>query len=254
LKKGCIALLTQQNYDLFDSMKRNAAPYGYPEIAFDDAEVEGRFIQFFENAFEWTNMLYIFYPYFWGNKDEWVTISQIVDDDPLYTRFLQAGSARVQVPVRPGFEKSILHFLNGNGIWYGEVTLVNSEDGQLDPLYVSILDELKEQLSNQNIEGLGRLNVTKDSPQVTGIDTEFTADDENKRILIRGKTYVIKQVTDQTEIQLTKPYQDAMETGVRYSLGPKLVGEPWEVKLPTDLMILDQNNTLAAINAAIQND
>jgi hypothetical protein len=61
-------------------------------------------------------------------------------------------------------------------------------------------------------------------------------------------------VTDQTEIQLTKPYQDAMETGVRYSLGPKLVGEPWEVKLPTDLMILDQNNTLAAINAAIQND
>jgi hypothetical protein len=254
LKKGCIALLTQQNYDLFDSMKRNAAPYGYPEIAFDDAEVEGRFIQFFENAFEWTNMLYIFYPYFWGNKDEWVTISQIVDDDPLYTRFLQAGSARVQVPVRPGFEKSMLHFLNGNGIWYGEVTLVNSEDGQLDPLYVSILDELKEQLSNQNIEGLGRLNVTKDSPQVTGIDTEFTADDENKRILIRGKTYVIKQVTDQTEIQLTKPYQDAMETGVRYSLGPKLVGEPWEVKLPTDLMILDQNNTLAAINAAIQND
>lgn len=251
LKKGCIALLTQQNYDLFDSMKRNAAPYGYPEIAFDDAEAEGRFIQFFENAFEWTNMLYIFYPYFWGNKDEWVTTSQIVDDDPLYTRFLQAGSARVQVPVRPGFEKSMLHFLNGDGIWYGEGTLVNSEDGQLDPLYLSILDELKEQLGNQNIEGTGRLSVTKDSSQVTGVDTEFTSDDENKRILIRGKTYVIKQVIGPTEIQLIKPYQDETETGVGYSLGPKLVGEPWEVKLPTDLVILDQNNTLTAINAAL---
>ena len=39
-------------------------------------------------------MLYIFYPYFWGNKEDWVTISQITDDDPLYTRFLQAGAAR----------------------------------------------------------------------------------------------------------------------------------------------------------------
>ena len=145
----------------------------------------------------------------------------------------------------------MLHFLNGDGIWYGEGTLVNSEDGQLDPLYVSILDELKEQLGNQNIEGTGRLNVTKDSPQVTGVGTEFTVDDENKRILIQGKTYVIKQVISPTEIQLTKPYQDATETGVRYSLGPKLVGEPWEVKLPTDLVILDQNNTLAAINAAL---
>jgi hypothetical protein len=253
LKKGCIALLTQQNYDLFDSMKRNAAPYGYPEIAFADAEAEGRFIQFFENAFEWTNMLYIFYPYFWGNKDEWVTTSQIVDDDPLYTRFLQAGSARVQVPVRPGFEKSIMHFLNGDGIWYGEGTLVNSEDSQLDPLYLSILDELKEQLGNQNIEGTGQLNVTKDSPQITGVGTEFISDDENKRILIRGKTYVIKNVIGPTEIQLIKPYQDATEMGVGYSLGPKLVGEPWEVKLPTDLVMIDEHKTLADINAAIQN-
>jgi hypothetical protein len=145
----------------------------------------------------------------------------------------------------------MLHFLNGDGIWYGEGTLVNSEDGQLDPLYVSILDELKEQLGNQNIEGTGRLSVTKDSSQVTGVDTEFTSDDENKRILIRGKTYVIKQVIGPTEIQLTKPYQDETETGVGYSLGPKLVGEPWEVKLPTELVILDQNNTLAAINAAL---
>ena len=64
LKRGCISLLTAQNYDTFDSMKRNAAPYGYPEIAFAGAEAEGRYIQFFENAFEWTNILYIFYPYF----------------------------------------------------------------------------------------------------------------------------------------------------------------------------------------------
>lgn len=252
LKKGCITLLTQQNYELFDAMKRNAAPFGYPEVAFADAEAEGRFIQFFENAFEWTNMLYIFYPYFWGSKADWATISQIEDDDPVFTRFLQAGSARVQVPVRPGFDTSVGMFLAGLGIWKNDRTLVNSQDGQLDPLFLSVLDELKEQLGNQDIEGVGKLDVTHNSPQVTGVGTQFTTGDENKRILIRGKTYTIKQVSNQTAILLTRPWQDATETGVGYSIGPRLVGEPWEVRLPTDLVILDQNNNLSAINDGIE--
>lgn len=106
---------------------------------------------------------------------------------------------------------------------------------------------------DQNIEGRGRLNVTKDSSHVFGVGTKFTRDDENKRIIIRGKTYVIKEYISPTEIRLTEPYLDATETDVGYSLGPKLVGEPWEVKLPTDLVIIDQNNNLAAINAALLN-
>src|SRR5205823_3324226 len=129
LKKGCIALLTAQNFDTFDAMRRNVAPHGYPEIAFADAQAEGRYIQFFENAFEWRNMTYIFYPYFWGNKEDWVTTSQITDTDPLYTRFLQAGAARVQVPVRQGFETSLLHYLHISIRWEGEGTLVNADDG-----------------------------------------------------------------------------------------------------------------------------
>ncbi len=253
LKKGCISLLTAQSFDAFDSMKRNAAPYGYPEIAFADAEAEGRYIQFFENAFEWTNMLYIFYPYFWGKKEDWVTISQITDDDPLYTRFLQAGAARVQVPVRPGFENSMLHYMAGAGIWYGEGTLVNCQEGTPDCLHLSILTELKEQLGNQNIEGKGRLMVTKDNKQVTGTETQFSADDENKRIIIKGRTYVINKYVSPTEIQLAENYRDSSESDVRYSMGAKLVGEPWEVKLPSDLVMIDEHQTLAAIDAAIQN-
>lgn len=239
LKKGCISLLTAQNFETFDAMKRNVAPYGYPEIAFADAQAEGRYIQFFENAFEWINMTYVFYPYFWGKKDDWITVSQISDDDPLYTRFLQAGAARVQVPVRPGFEHSLLHYLKIGRIWYGEGTLVNAEDAIADPLHVSVLDELKEQLGNQNIEGKGRLTVEKNDTQVTGTETEFTANDENKRIIIKGKTYVIKKVVSPTEIQLTEKFIGAHESDVRYSMGPKLVGEPWEVKLPTDLVMID---------------
>lgn len=238
LKKGCITLLTAQNFETFDAMRRNVAPYGYPEIAYADARAEGRYIQFFENAFEWKNMTYIFYPYFWGKKEDWVTISQISDDDPLYTRFLQAGAARVQVPVRPGFEISLGHYLQGT-MWHGEGTIANTENSIPDP-YVSVLDELKEQLGNQNIEGMGRLTVKKDDALIIGNGTRFSeADDENKRIIIKGKTYLIKKVISPTEIQLTEKFMDADESEVRYSLGAKLVGEPWEVKLPTNLVMID---------------
>ncbi len=251
LKKGCISLLTAQSFETFDAMKRNVAPYGYPEIAFADARAEGRYIQFFENAFEWINMTYVFYPYFWGKKDDWVMVSQLSDDDPLYTRFLQAGAARVQVPVRPGFECSMLNYLKGSGIWDVKGCLVNTEDGIADPLHVSVLDELKEELGNQNIEGKGRLTVKKDDPKVIGTETEFTWNDENKRIIIKGRTYVIKQVVSPTQIQLTEKFIGANESDVRYSMGAKLVGEPWEVKLPTDLVMIDEHKTLTEINQAI---
>ena len=106
LKKACISLLTGQRFDLFDAVARDVPPLGYPEIDFVEAQAEGAYIQIFEQSFEWNNMTYLFYPYFWGKKDEWPTISQFTDDDPLFTRFLRAGAARVQVPVRLGFESS----------------------------------------------------------------------------------------------------------------------------------------------------
>lgn len=242
LKKGCIALLTGQNFEEFDSVRRNVAPHGYPEMAFADAQAEGRYIQFFENAFEWVNMSYIFYPYFWGKKDDWVTISQIADTDPLYERFLQAGAARVQVPVRAGFEISLTNFLGIRSLWFGEGTLLNPEDEhETENLYLSVLDELKEQLGNQNVEGKGRLTVKKNDEVVTGSDTGFTQDDELKRIVIKGKTYIMKEIVSATEIRLNRSYAEDDESGVRYSMGAKLIGEPWEVKLPTNLVMIESD-------------
>jgi len=242
LKKGCIALLTGQNFEEFDSVRRNVAPHGYPELAFADAQAEGRYIQFFENAFEWVNMSYIFYPYFWGKKDDWVTISQIADTDPLYERFLQAGAARVQVPVRTGFEICLTNFLGIGLLWFGEGTLLNAEDEhEAENLQLSVLDELKEQLGNQNVEGKGRLTAKKNDDVVIGNDTSFTQDDELKRIVIKGKTYVIKEVVSATEIRLDRSYAEDDESGVRYSMGAKLVGEPWEVKLPTNLVMIERD-------------
>lgn len=244
LRKACISLLTGQSFEVFDSVRRGGGTYGYPELSFADAEAEGRYIQFFENAFEWINMTYIFYPYFWGKKEFWLSTSQLADADPIYERFLQAGAARVQVPVRPGFEITLINFLGIRNVWFGDGALLSGDSDESDEdLYLSLLDELKEQLGNQDIAGKGRLAVTKDDVVVTGTDTVFVKDDEDKRVIIRGKTYVIGEVVSATQIRLVTKYGGDTETNVRYAIGPKLVGEPWEVKVPTNLVMINPDDS-----------
>jgi hypothetical protein len=241
LKKGCIALLTGQRFDLFDAVTGNVAPFGFPEMDFAEAKAEGAYIQAFEQSFEWNNMTYIFYPYFWGRKDEWPVTSQLSDDDPLFTRFLRAGAARVQVPVRLGFENPVLTYLSTGELWAGAGTMVNSDGDSPDVLYLSIVDELKSQQGDNNVDGPGTVNVNKNSPNVTGSGTAFSADDKDRRISIGGTTYVIKTVTDEQNIRLTTNYTGNSDTGLAYSMGGKLVGESWEVKLPTNLVKLDDS-------------
>jgi hypothetical protein len=239
LKKGCISLLTGQRFELFDAVARNVAPYGYPEIDFAEAWAEGTYIRMFEQSFEWKNMVYLFYPYFWGKKDFWVTIAQLTDNDPLFAQFLQAGAARVQVPVRPGFEESILTYLAICEPWNGEGTFVTGDADNLDATQLSIVEELKGQTGNRNVDGVGTVNVTKDSAIVIGNGTEFTAEDVNRRIVIASATYLIKSVQDAQTITLTALYAADSDQSLAYALGGKLVGPPWEMKLPTNLVKLD---------------
>jgi hypothetical protein len=147
----------------------------------------------------------------------------------------------VQVPVRIGFEQAMLTYLGTGQLWSGEGTLVNSDADAPDPLHLSIIDELKSQTGDNNVEGAGTLGVTKNSVAVTGNGTAFSTDDEDRRIQIAGKTYVIKTVTDEQTITLTTTYTGNTDTGVGYSMGGKLVGQPWEVKLPTNLVKLDNS-------------
>lgn len=98
-------------------------------------------IQFFENAFEWNNILYVLYPYVWGRRARWSTALQFTDPDLDFAAFLKAGAARVQVPVRPGFERAVAHYSQFGTVWEGgEAPLQN------DSLFVPIIDEVTESL------------------------------------------------------------------------------------------------------------
>lgn len=147
LKKAAIQFMTAQRYDDFNSMLENFSDQGYPDFDFEDALNEGKSIRFFEQAFEWNEMTYLHYPYFWGRKDNWMQMIHFEDADPKFSDFLKAGATRVVVPVRPEFTKAMLHYQKTGEIWAGQdLPELNDE------LHLSIVEEIKD--STFNLEGI----------------------------------------------------------------------------------------------------
>lgn len=85
-------------------------------------------VVFAENSFEWENLIYQLYPYYWAPEHYWKPIYQLEDVDPLFQKFLQAGFARVVVPVRPGNEDRVLAFMQSGIIPSLTPNLANSEE------------------------------------------------------------------------------------------------------------------------------
>jgi len=144
-KKNCISILTEQHFDLFDAIATGSN--GLPQIDLFENEAEGPYVRFFEQAFEWEHMTWVTYPYFWGRKSQWEERISYEDPDPLFNQFLKAGYCRVAVPVRPGFEGAIDHFMTYGEIWAGGPLPAIS-----NPLYLPIADEFAERLDRPDDE------------------------------------------------------------------------------------------------------
>ena len=140
LKKNCISILTDQHFDLFNSIETSPV-HGLEQTKIHEAEAEGAFVRFFEQAFEWENIAWATYPYFWGRKSEWSERIAYEDPDPIFNEFLKAGFCRVVVPARPGFEDAIDHFLTFGELWDGGPLPSISSDH-----YLPIADEIAERL------------------------------------------------------------------------------------------------------------
>src|SRR4030095_4482643 len=145
LKKNCISILTEQHFDLFGAIEEGA--YGLPQINLYENAAEGPYVRFFEHAFEWEHMTWVTYPYFWGRKSQWRDRVAFEDLDPIFNQFLKAGYCRVAVPVRPGFEGALDHFMTYGEIWNGGPLPTIS-----NPLYLPIADEIAERLDRPGDE------------------------------------------------------------------------------------------------------
>lgn len=140
LKHNCIAYLLQdyiaplgKAFTVGDKMSN------FEVILGEELEQYTALAKFMEQAFEWSIMDYTFYPYYWGERKRWQEMYLSQNTDPLFRSFLQAGMARVIVTVKPGFEDAVQFFMSTGRIWNGgEVPVIG------DPMYLSIVDELRE--------------------------------------------------------------------------------------------------------------
>jgi hypothetical protein len=252
LKKSVLSQLTGQNYEYFNSMKYNVPPLGYPQMDINDAADEGNYIRFFEQAFEWENMTYLFYPYFWSNKKNWPMLLQLEDNDPLFERFLQAGSARVQVPIRNGFEIPVSTYIQNGGTPWLHSDAPQNDDGSAAP-FVSMINEIKAQEGfDFNEPNPGTISVTKNRNTVSGLNTKFISDDPkvppdynvDREIIILGNSYRIQSVESATSITLREAYDGDSQSNIGYYLGAKFIGEFWEELVPTELVYLIKDDLI----------
>ncbi|MBU8884077.1 hypothetical protein KSK37_13365 [Kaistella sp. DKR-2] len=141
LKHNCIAYLLQTYNTLGKAMSVDDGTLmqSFSMKFGDDLDQYTALAKFMEQAFEWNVMDYTFYPYYWANKNHWQDLYLSEEIDPLFRSFLQAGMARVIVTVKPGFENAVQFFMTTGRIWNGgEVPVIG------DPLYLSIVDELRQ--------------------------------------------------------------------------------------------------------------
>lgn len=85
------------------------------DIVWERLEEVAPYIRFFEQSFEWAQMTYHLYPYYWSEETKWSNLAHLEHPDTLHGQFLRAGAARVIVSVRRGFEGWVHYFLWSQG-------------------------------------------------------------------------------------------------------------------------------------------
>ncbi|UVT18614.1 MAG: type II secretion system protein GspG [Nitrospira sp.] len=69
-------------------------------------------VKFLQQAIEWENLLYFLYPYFWDVPPAWDFVRTLEHPDSERQKFLRAGSARIVLTIRPGFEQAFTAFVD----------------------------------------------------------------------------------------------------------------------------------------------
>ncbi|HFU7058053.1 TPA: hypothetical protein ACGN81_005144 [Bacillus cereus] len=106
-------------------------------------------VRFINDAIDWDSTMYFLYSYFWDIPDSWDNISTIQHPDATRQAFLRAGSARVVLTVRKGWEVAWTYFAE-----FGSTFLPS----HLPPHpYLSIAKEIQD-YDNTNYPGIPPAN------------------------------------------------------------------------------------------------
>jgi hypothetical protein len=138
IKRSMISLLSNGRYPPAGASTGLTDDDTGPQFDLDYAARTGPEVQFIEQAFEWENMTYVLYPYYWADKANWVELADIESEDAEFDRFLRCGSARVVVPARPGLEDQVRIYVDTGVLWGGGPVPAPG-----DPEYISVAEEIK---------------------------------------------------------------------------------------------------------------
>lgn len=138
---------------------------------------EPRYLQFFDQAFEWNEMTYTFTIRPDDPPNPAVPLWAGVDN-PLLTAFLEAGWARLLLPVRPADVMAVVYFLSSGMLWGGPGELTPTDENTLDlvnDLKQAGPERDKERLIGQpwTVEVPTSMTLLQDSPDLPGFPPMF---------------------------------------------------------------------------------
>lgn len=233
------------------TIMRGGATFPEPE-----SPLRQELISFFEQCFEWNQSSHILHPYYWAAPERWEILLQTEDADPQHQEFLRAGAATLIVPIAADREEKVLHYLTSSDLesdrlrWelpQETIDAMTSDDATItsfvndceaaQPIWMEVLLSRKGNL----IRGAGTLSVKHDSDNVTinGAWTLTPGFDEDRELFIEGVRYTIASIdSGGKNFKLDRPYIRADNNAARYLVGSVLLGKPWEVRVPTSLIVL----------------
>jgi hypothetical protein len=125
---------------------------GLSSVGWSTMFVYEEMVKFIQEAIEWENLLYFPYSYFWDVPAAWDFVRTLEHPDSTRQEFIRAGSARVVLTIRPGYEDAFASFV---------------EQGELGSVlppghpYLTIGDEIRA-YDQTNFPGIPPANPAKD--------------------------------------------------------------------------------------------
>lgn len=267
LKHSALEYISCQFFDKKNGMRNKVKPCGLPQMDIPETAKFGKYVRFFEQAFEWKFMSYMLYSYYWSEKCSWEDKLKEEAQNGLFQKFLQSGYARITISVRPGFEALVNHFLATKEIWGGSGVPPLTGLGSL-PIY----QEIKESKDNFNTDRTGYLTwdngftpaLAKDEILLKGNDdyydttspfafnqTEADKDKDREIFIdcIRYRIVSIQEINGEVVIKLDREleHKDQADFDKRYlnknipwSTGALFIGAPWTYVVPTSLTWLKE--------------
>jgi hypothetical protein len=212
------------------------------------AEAQAPIVRFYEDAFEWREMTYFLYPYHWARRASWRMRSEARAIDHQFQAFLDAGAARVIVPVTPGYEDKVLAYLNPLST-DDELTRIlasppnaapEADDHPFRDVWIELLTERKADTAR----GSGTLAVEQGAAGATiSDDSKWEASDQDvgRELYIDGDRYLVAARIGAKTITLDRPYEGETDPAALYAAGSMPYGPPWTVNVPTTLVVLADN-------------